>query len=477
MDTPTEWTTHRILELFSPEMRQQAAEAFWVDSRLPDELRQEVIGLLVVTMKHRLAQFKKLPREKKTRYLLQHLRHLALERLRRGVLISYHNLHQQELVDSFLSFWELGGQMGESAQASRPPQPTLVRASLERFGSQYSPLDIALYFTTASLANGWGAALGPFVESLLAAPAVTVPSPVRTRDQGDKGLFGVVKEFNALDRHLLQQILATADQAPEALPRAQVAALVEALIQTHPERAVSYFHRGFLQGQLEGAEPEVEQEVARRTWCLAGQLLALAHQHAWTKLVAWADAHPDLLAEVLHPEIPCAAVCAVYVFQGLWLVDRKEEAIALLSPALLQLGAVDFVPSLVRLAETQLQGQAARPARLLLEQLLQVRQWLQVQGFSPDFLARLTHRQAQCLRGEQCLAESKALLQGLLAADFPWLADVHLDLGLVAGEFAWLSAVQVPADHGAVEEVRERLDKGRPHFEKALADAKSLAAE
>jgi hypothetical protein len=479
MDTPTEWTTHRILDLFSPEMRQQAAEAFWDDPRLPEELRQQAVALLVETMKFRLAKFKKLPREKKTAYLLKYLRHSSLESLRRGVLISYHAVHRKELVDRFLACWELGGQPGEGASASRLPHPTLVKASLESLQNQYSPLDIAVYFATASLANGWGEVLWPFVEALLTEQAGASSSPARAPGREAQGLFAEVEEFNALDHHLIQQVLAAASQAPEALPCTQVAALVEALIQLNPERAVSYFHRGFLQGQLpqEGAEPEAEQEVARRTWTLAGLLLALAHQRAWTTLVAWADAHPDLLAEVLHPETPCAGVCAAYVFQGLWLVDRKEEAVALLSPALLQLAAVDFAPSLVRFAETQLQGQAARPARLLLEKLLQVRQWLRGLGFSPDFLARLTHRQAQCLRGEQGFVESKALLQGLLAADFPWLAEVHLDLGLVAGEFAWLSQVQVPADRESAAQVRERLHRGRPHFEQALADTKSPAAE
>ena len=483
METPTK-TARQILDLFTPEMLQQAATAFWDQSEGPKDVHDSLVAALAQVMRFRPVKLKRLPRAKKIQYLLKHLHHTSLEGVRRELLVCYHFAHQQGLMDDFLAFWGLSHLQGDpNAASTPPPSASQVAAALQQMQSQYRPLDIAVYFATAGLLSpGWHEVLGAHVEELLSVgPTGAAPEPgaaADVRHTGNEEWIDDLSELTAVDHLLIQTLRSRADQSEGAFPHDQLAALVEDFIQLNPERARSYFHRGFLQSlsDQKTAVEWAEETGGQQTWHLAGQMVSLSQQACWRELVTVCDAHPDIVKQLLDAETSCAPVCAAQLFQGLWSVGRKRDAVQAFTPEVLARTGAGLVHLVVDLVETQLAGHAPVEARLLLDQVLEAQETLGEAAFPLGFRARQTLLLARCLRGEQRWEESSVLLRGLLQDQHLAVAEVHLNLGLAAAGIAWLSEVEVPRHRDEAEGMKERLERGRSNFEKAMRDKRCVAA-
>ena len=480
MDKPN-WNTREILDLLTPETLQLAAEAFW--GKRPDvpDVDDRLVAALAQVMHFRPGKLRRLPTAKKVQYLLRYLRHDELENLRREMLIRYHLVHQQDLLNDFLDFWGLSHlQDDPSAFSNASPTPDQVVAARERFGRQYPPLDIAIFFATAGIFTpAWREALSPHVAGLVAAQATAEETAKpAARHQEQEEWLEDFPELTVVDHLLLETLQARADQSEGAFPYDQLAPLVDEFIQLNPERGPSYFHRGFLWG-LSERKTEVhlpEDDPCHRTWHLAGQILSLSRQGCWHELVEVYDAHQDAMRELLKSETPRAPAGAAQLFQGLWSMGRKVEAAQVLPPVLRASTGADLIHLTVDLAESELAGHAPEAARLLLDQVLDARRDLGDSSFPHGLLARVDLMRARCLRGEHRWEESAALLQTLLQDDQVPAAEMHLNIGLAEAGITWVSDIQAPLREEDVAPVKERLEKGRPHFEKAVVDKRCVAA-
>ncbi|MCC7260961.1 MAG: hypothetical protein IT369_00430 [Candidatus Latescibacteria bacterium] len=471
------WDDRRIITtLFDAEMRLKAARAVWVDTNIPGEVKDEILTRLAHIMRFRPAMVKRLPDEKKGEYLARHLFHRDLGKARLCVLTAYHFVHQAALMGDFLDHCGIdheGGRLAGTRVA--PPAPEKVTSSLPVLLSRHTPRDVGAYFATAGLANhGWHTVLWPHVDKLQEhATAESFVAPAEETREAESPALEDTRGFTTLDRLLIQAVVATASGTQGALSVDQVADVVEEIIHLNSDRHQSYFHRGFLSAllDLEVESSFVEENTSRRSWLMAGQIMALTRRKNWDALMDLFQARDDDLQSLLQSREDCATMCGPQIFNAYKQKSRYAEAAGAVPPALAARLGTEFLHHRIGDVEELLRHHRPIDARLILELILSSLEGLADEDPLPGrVLVHLQRRMAQCYRGEGRFDDCRELLAKLLQLEESDKPAIHVDLGLIKGHFRWISEVLVPGDGGdELAAMRSRISAGRDQFERALS--------
>jgi len=135
-----------LWKLLSPDRRQQAAEAFWLDENAAVE-QAEAMAAIAQRIKFRIKSVQALPREKKARHLVS-LGHVS-EILAARLLVAYHLRHQRPMMGSFLDALGIPHENGliDDGQVPELSAERLGEAA-RTLGASYPQEDVALYLST-----------------------------------------------------------------------------------------------------------------------------------------------------------------------------------------------------------------------------------------------------------------------------------------------------------------------------------------
>jgi hypothetical protein len=135
-----------LWKTFTPERKQQAAEAFWRDENAAVE-QAEAIAAIAMRIKFRVKSAQALPIEKKARHLVA-LGNVS-EMIAARLLVAFHLAHQRPMMASFLDALGIAHDEGliASEDVEAPPADKLAEAA-RTLSAAYPPEDVALYLST-----------------------------------------------------------------------------------------------------------------------------------------------------------------------------------------------------------------------------------------------------------------------------------------------------------------------------------------
>lgn len=155
----------------SLERKLQAADAFWKDASAAAE-QAEVIAAIAHRLKFRAKSVVALPREKKSRYLIN--LGLVTEMVAARLLVAYHLEHQRPMMGRFLDALGIphdGGLITDEEMT--PPGEEKLREAAQAIAAAHPADDVALYLATLTWQDPetWGV-LASFPQTQIA----TAPS-------------------------------------------------------------------------------------------------------------------------------------------------------------------------------------------------------------------------------------------------------------------------------------------------------------
>ena len=123
-----------------------AADAFWQDENAVAE-QAEVIALIAQRIKFRVRSVQTLPREKKSRHLIN--LGAVSEMVAARLLVAYHLYHQRAMMGAFLDGLGIKHEEGLIADEElQPPSNDRLRESAKGLAASYPAEDVALYLST-----------------------------------------------------------------------------------------------------------------------------------------------------------------------------------------------------------------------------------------------------------------------------------------------------------------------------------------
>lgn len=287
----------------------------------------------------------------------------------------------------------------------------------------------------------------------------------------------VVPTFTTLDQVIIRAVVAALQGVEGALDEERIDELVEEVLELNATRQRSHFHLGFVDGLREREyRPSLPAEnEERRTWYLAGFLTGLARQRRWEAVLGLVDDEP--MMERLR-DSDARGLALPLVAEALLEAGRSGEIATWLPPEVLA-----RTPPLARRLKERVTGllREGRPAdaRGLLDLLDRSSAAARALGYvvPRPFLLELKRRRAHVHRQLGEHDEARRLLEELLKEDrSPDVqAMAYADLGLVAGGFRSLADIRVPPEADRRAALRDRLERGRTHFEASAREASPFA--
>jgi hypothetical protein len=145
-DVPDIPRPSQLWKRLSSERKLLAADAFWQDENAAAE-QAEAVGLIAQRIKFRIRSVQALPRDKKSRHLIN-LGAIS-EMVAARLLVAYHLHHQRAMMAAFLDALGITHQDGLiSDEELQPPSADRLRDAARAIGTSYPAEDVALYLST-----------------------------------------------------------------------------------------------------------------------------------------------------------------------------------------------------------------------------------------------------------------------------------------------------------------------------------------
>jgi hypothetical protein len=136
----------QLWKRLSSERKLLAADAFWQDENAATE-QAEAVVMIAQRIKFRIRSVQTLPRDKKSRHLvnLGEVSEMVAARL----LVAYHLHHQRTMMAAFLDALGITHENGLIADEElQAPSADRLRDAVRTVGASYSAEDVALYLST-----------------------------------------------------------------------------------------------------------------------------------------------------------------------------------------------------------------------------------------------------------------------------------------------------------------------------------------
>jgi tetratricopeptide (TPR) repeat protein len=372
------------------------------------------------------------------------------------------------------------GALGEPAAT---PQVTreAAKALLERFGLIPHVLGYALglavlftnYWPTLSrdlefIAHDLGVADTDPPTDPHERPEPVADTEVPSDDGGVNTLVSSRQRLSELDNALIGMSIQSAALGETAPSPAELATIVQQFIRVNPRRHQSLYHLGLVDALADRparADLPVENDIRRR-WYSAGWITGRARVHDDVG-IAELYASGGVVRE-LGDGGPATEYAAPFVVTALRNREDHAAAARFLTPATFAVCDEGLAREVLRwtwLLLREERAAEAKPYLEVLEQGLFLRSETGQQT-STDLLPDARRRLAHCLRHEKNFEESKLRLRELLEEELPdaYRAMVLADIALMESRYDRLSAIPVPANKPAAEQVVEALQRSAEAF-------------
>ena len=145
-DVPEIPRPSQLWKRLSSERKLLAADAFWQDDNAGAE-QAEAVVMIAQRIKFRIRSVQTLPREKKSRHLvnLGSVSEMVAARL----LVAYHLHHQRAMMAAFLDALGITHEDGLIAdEEMQPPSPERLRDAVRAISASHPADDVTLYLST-----------------------------------------------------------------------------------------------------------------------------------------------------------------------------------------------------------------------------------------------------------------------------------------------------------------------------------------
>jgi hypothetical protein len=145
-DVPEIPRPSQLWKRLSPERKLLAADAFWQDENAAAE-QAEAIALIAQRIKFRVRTVQALPREKRSRHLIN--LGAVSEMVAARLLVAYHLHHQRPMMGAFLDSLGIKHDEGLIADEElQPPSPERLGDAARAIATSYPAADVSLYLST-----------------------------------------------------------------------------------------------------------------------------------------------------------------------------------------------------------------------------------------------------------------------------------------------------------------------------------------
>jgi hypothetical protein len=145
-DVPEIPRPSQLWKQLSPERKLLAADAFWQDDNAAAE-QAEAIALIAQRIKFRVRSVQALPREKKSRHLIN--LGAVSEMVAARLLVAYHLHHQRPMMGTFLDSLGIKHDEGLIADEElQPPSAERLHDAAKAIAASYPADDVSLYLAT-----------------------------------------------------------------------------------------------------------------------------------------------------------------------------------------------------------------------------------------------------------------------------------------------------------------------------------------
>jgi hypothetical protein len=152
-------TPSRVWKGMTPELRQQAAQAFWLDEEATDDQVQAVM-LIAQQKKFRPKFVLSLDVDRRARHLASIVN--LPDALVARILIVYHLAAQRPMMGTFLDALGIPHEEGLIQEDEVKPDPAKIAPAAAEIGAQFPPEHVSLYLNTllSQDPQTWGALEG-----------------------------------------------------------------------------------------------------------------------------------------------------------------------------------------------------------------------------------------------------------------------------------------------------------------------------
>ena len=145
-DVPEIPRPSQLWKQLSPERKLLAADAFWQDDNAAAE-QAEAIALIAQRIKFRVRSVQALPRERKSRHLIN--LGAVSEMVAARLLVAYHLHHQRPMMGTFLDSLGIKHDEGLIADEElQPPSAERLHDAAKAIAASYPADDVSLYLAT-----------------------------------------------------------------------------------------------------------------------------------------------------------------------------------------------------------------------------------------------------------------------------------------------------------------------------------------
>lgn len=474
---PDEATAFRLWVALDPEDREEAVRTLLTAEFEQEEAhRQELLDTIAETFNFRPQTL----RSWETDRVAQYGRHLQVREptVLRALLRTLHVYSRPVLLQDFLDELGVPHENGVVPPDAEPPdvsQDQVEEAAgslLARHGARLVvPYFLTLLVRGTAFAAGvdkWLRKVTPEVEEVTeSASATEVGEEVPDEAIRPRRLEST-NEFTTIDRLFVRAVADVGQGIEGALTEDQLEDAVEELLALNSSRHRSFFHAGFMDGEL-GDDPRPElpaQNPDRLRWYWAGYLSALARREQHEEIAGYYD-REDAVRALGQSADGASHSAARLVFEALCRCDRPGEAASFLEVDTV-LGNPMLVGSLRREGTRLLREDKAAEAHGIFDLLGKTVEALEEVGVDTttrNFL-QIRRRRSHCYRQLGETAAARELLERLLEEerDPEIRSMVHTDLGLIDAGFRRLADLRVPDSPEQMEAFLEALEEGEPRF-------------
>ena len=275
-----------------------------------------------------------------------------------------------------------------------------------------------------------------------------------------------------LDRLVIDAVVDSRQGVVGALNSQELNGAIDEFVNLAGRRQQSHFHSGFRDAvfDLPFAESLAAENEKRTRWYWAGVIQGLARASEWARIV---DLHDEkaTVRDLGDGADPASRETGVLVARALFETGRSPELPTFVQPRLVGRRAVYEL--LLEAGTASLRSHSPGVAKAIFALLMESDGQAQPTDRHSRHATTVRRRMAHCLRllGEHRNAET--LLRDLLAdeRDPDVHAMVHADLGLLQGSFSLLDEVRIPSEDVARQDLVDRLEAGKDHFQTAIENA------
>lgn len=279
-------------------------------------------------------------------------------------------------------------------------------------------------------------------------------------------------DFTILDRVILNQIQAMVRGEEGCFEMSEVQDLIETVVSLNTGRLRSYFLLGYLDGVDEKRLYQFEQSEIRghrRSWYIAGLLVAKTEIKDQTEICKLLDEYPDDFSDAVSETIGFKEFIANNCLDYLFEINRYREAMELLEGVMkdptYNLAEISYNKAVYYLRNNQIDS-AIPILHLIIKKLPE----LDCEQEKKDLLLKNVYRRlGQCFQIQKKFDQATAEYQKLLSVISDDIAPkLYADLGLIAGGYPNLDVLCLSEDTAVRSSTRESLSQGEEFFQKAI---------